>query len=145
MKQKGMLGFTVIEFLIVIGIIFVLAGALLPALSKSRQMAKKRNAQEVIHQLEIALRMYGEDYGTYPAGTGSDCINLMRCLQKEVGNGPYCEWSVEDGDNLDDPWGKPYRYDDAAPSEGAGISYKIWSIGADGNNDSGSGDDITNW
>ena len=139
------LGFTVIEFIIVIGIIFFLAAALLPALSRSRQMAKKRNAREVIYQLEVALQMYGEDYGTYPTD-GTGCGNLITWMEREVGNGPYCEWpdDMKDGSNLLDPWGESYRYRYNTPTVlGTGIQYNIWSDGPDKEPDTD--DDVTNW
>ena len=140
------LGFTVIEFIIVIGIIFFIAAALLPALSRSRQMVKKRNAREVIYQLEVGIQTYAQDYGMYPAGTGNNCIALILALDNEAEGIYYCDWpeDMKDVDgNLKDPWGNKYYYDDEAPSEGVGISYKIWSDGPDEKPDTD--DDITNW
>lgn len=146
MNRKLQVGFTLTELLTTIAIIAVLAGALLPALSKAREMAKKRIAREEIHQIEIALRTYVDDYGTYPGGDGNGCEELILALEADVENGPYCTWPDDrkSGNELVDPWRNAYRYDDTAPSSGAGMTFKIWSTGPDGPTGD-SDDDITNW
>ena len=140
------LGFTVIEFVIVIGIIFFLAAALLPVLSRSRQVAKERNAREVIHQLEVAIRMYAEDCGQYPPDDeGNGCQKLIDYLENHGVDPPYCEWAddMKDDGSLKDPWGQKYNYR-TSTVEGTGIQYNIWSIGPDGPSGT-TDDDITNW
>ncbi len=149
------LGITVIEFITVIAIILILAAALLPVLSKSREMAKKRNAREVIHQLEVALQSYAQDYGRYPYDDGPNptgCVNLILALDNEAGGIYYCDWpeDMKDGDgNLNDPWGKAYIYRDSDNAslvgKERGMAYNIWSIGPDKSDNNGNGDDIKNW
>ena len=136
-------GFSVIELLVVVGIIFILAAALMPVLSKARQMAKKTRAREEIHQLEVALRMYGEDWGQYPDDEGAaGSAALITALHAEVENGPYGKWAENP---LLDPWGKTYiyRYDDTVEGHSIGVAYNIYSAGPDGTY--GSNDDITHW
>ena len=63
--------FTLVELLVVIGIIAVLIGILLPALSKARKQAQLTVCMSNQKQLVAALLMYcGDNKGAFPGGPG---------------------------------------------------------------------------
>src|SRR5437016_4369923 len=65
LKRSG--GFTLIELLVVIAIIAILAGILLPVLSRAKRQAQITKCSMEINNLVGAINQYNQTYGRYPS------------------------------------------------------------------------------
>lgn len=66
MKNKGKKGFTLIEMLVVLGILAVLIGASLAAFTSSTKKAQKAKGQELVHNVATALEKIYQEEGSWP-------------------------------------------------------------------------------
>jgi type II secretory pathway pseudopilin PulG len=66
------IAFTMVELLMVIGIIAILVALLIPALTTVRKMAKEAQQKAQFTTIELALTAFRNDYGEYPPSHGND-------------------------------------------------------------------------
>ncbi len=65
-RKSASAAFSLVELLVVIGIIAILIALLIPSLSKAREQASKTRCQNNVRQIGFALAVYLNDNGEYP-------------------------------------------------------------------------------
>ena len=141
--------FTLMEVLLVAGILALLAALAVPQLIKRAEKAKRDLARSWVGatgSLGSALEDYRYDLGRYP-DTDEGLAALFTVPSgddEEKWEGPYLR-QPDSVDNLKDPWGSPFEY--RSPGEFHEETYDLWSIGIDLVDDEGKegSDDIKNW
>ena len=135
--MKNNKGFTLIEILLVVGIIGTLAAMILPHLSGRSEQAKIAVAKvDIGSNIASALKLYELDNGTFPS-TGQSLDALLK--KPSTGpvpsnwNGPYLEKEPVD------PWGRRYQYQYPGTH---GKSYDLFSSGPKENDEKSK---VTNW
>ena len=132
-------GFTFVEILVAMMILFILLGtsgfAYFRYVSKARVVAAKNQ----IETLALALNSYYLDAGTYPTtDQGLEALWQQPILEPVPSgwDGPYLTKELPR-----DPWGYKYEYSVPGP---AGLPFGIRSLGSDGM-EGGEGEDILSW
>ena len=71
-------GFTLLEILLVVGIISILAGIVIVAINPGRQLALARNTERRsdLKQINSALQQYYIDHREYPAGLTDELVDI---------------------------------------------------------------------
>ena len=131
-------GFTLLELLVVLGIIAMLAGLVGPQVMKHMGESKVKAAKVQIEDLAQTLDMYKLDVGSYP--TSEQGLNALIENPGDIQrwNGPYLRKSKVPLD----PWNQEYKY----TSPGEHGKFDVSSLGADAK-EGGEGEDrdLNSW
>ena len=120
-------GFTLIEIMLVVGIITVLMGSAIFMLTGNLEFAKEQRARGDINAIVTQVRMYEMKSGGVP-------LSQSQGLSALVGKGKGFEELPKD------PWGEDYLYKvDSSSAKG----FKVYSKGPDRQDNNGGGDDVT--
>lgn len=119
-------GFTLLEMVIVLGIIAMILGGAIFSMKKIDQAAKFRQAESDFKSLDSALAMYKLNAGTYPVTQQG----LKALVDKPSSTPAPRRWVQIVTKVPADPWGRPYGY--RFPGKKDASEYEIISYGRDG-------------
>jgi general secretion pathway protein G len=144
-RSRSRRGFTLIEILIVLGIIILLAGAAVVALVPQQKGARVDITKLKMKSIETALEAYNVNIGHYPNEQegGMEALRVKPPFDSEaVGQnwrGPYLKEEPVDS------WGNKFNYELTQPGtpDADQTPYRLYSNGPDGMQ--GTDDDIKNW
>jgi len=121
-------GFTLVEVLVVIGIIMALTSVVTVNVIRYRAEARVKEAKIQISQLKTALQTYFVEQSRYPT-QGQGLEALLRIPDRPPVPRDYPEGGYLDSLVLPvDPWGSPYLY--LAPGR-SGEPFEVLSYGED--------------
>lgn len=131
-------GFTLLELLVVLGIIAMLAGVVGPQVMKHLGGAKSKTAKVQVEDLAAALDMYKLDVGSYPSTEQGIVALIEKPESAKRWNGPYLRKKKIPLD----PWNFDYQY--ASPGENG--AFDLYTLGAD-QKEGGEGEDqdLVSW
>lgn len=118
-KKSSSRGFTLLEILLVVGIIAILAGIVIIAINPTKQLADARNTQRRsdVRQISDSLNQYYIDYGHYPTSTPTSLTEIC-----DTGSNPYPS-GVDCGSTLFDLSILVPTYLSAIPKDPHGTGY----------------------
>jgi general secretion pathway protein G len=132
-------GFTLMEMLVVLGILVFLVSMVVPRILGSQKKADVQSAKTQIGMLKATLSRYALDCKAFPTTDQGLQALLVAPDGVDAWAGPYVDADVLPKD----PWGHDYQYA-YPPTHGSSVdSPDIWSLGPDGQD--GTDDDITSW
>ncbi len=139
-------GFTLLELLIVLAIIVVIAAMVVPNLIGSQQKANEDVTLATIKSIEKSpVGTWAADHdGTYLQASGSEAWQQMMNPGSYKGRKlrPYLEEPPLDA------WGQILQYEwngDGHSKKQGALRPAIWSVGANGQDEGGEGDDVISW
>jgi general secretion pathway protein G len=136
--SRRMLGFTLIEVMVVIVILGVLAALVVPRVMNRPDEARVVAARQDIASIMQALKLYRLDNQRYP----STEQGLQALVSRPVSGPAAANWKAYLDRLPVDPWGKAYAYE-YPPTHNKINVPDIWSYGPDGQENTD--DDIVSW
>jgi general secretion pathway protein G len=99
-------GYTLLELLVVLGIIAALTALVAPQVIRYLGEAKGDAAKVQLQNLQSAIELYYLDTGSYP--TSDQGLSVLVSASTDVAGwkGPY----LKRKEGLADPWGRPFIY-----------------------------------
>ena len=122
--ERSDAGYTLLELLVVMGILAVLTAVATPQLMGYFGKAKVQSVQLQIENIGTALELYYMENGSYPSASAGLKALVEATPEAPRWNGPY----LKKAKNLLDPWGRPYQYN----YPGADGGYEVYSLGPTG-------------
>lgn len=167
MKRYNRRNFTLVELMFVVAILVILIGISWVAGTKVLRSQAKSKTKAEITMLVAAVKQYKDRYGNYPELSGNTvAFNFGQCLSKVLPDGSWLDNDGNPGkrpmfidftkhniniDNTDyaassagativsDPYENAYQWKYDTTND----TFKIWSVGLDGDDDDGAGDDVS--
>lgn len=137
-------GFSLVELIVVIGIISILMGIIVVAVAAGWRYAQIGAAKTQLSTVATALEAYRLDFGSYPPDdfptkNGAECLAWHLCQKFKKGEsfvGPYLAIPVYDRDKngfaeLYSPLKTPYHYVVTVDSKGQQLGYLSIDCGWD--------------
>lgn len=112
-------GFTLIEILLVVGIIALLAGMLIPAVGLVRNKARATETRQTLRELQTAFDLYRTEDRKRLFPTVASDLSIGTWLQDHLEERRMWQRSqrkIDAAGRLLDPWGGFYRYALAKPA-----------------------------
>lgn len=142
MSRMGRRAFTLLELLVVLGILALLATLVAPRVLSRLQEAKPVQTRQQIANADTALASFRLDVGRYPTTQEGleSLITRPSDIEESKWKGPYLARKAMPRDG----WGNELLY--RKPGKEEGMEYEVYSLGADGE-EGGEGEnaDIFQW
>ena len=130
-------GFTLVEMVLVLGIVALLVGAGIVSLGGVLDVGKEKRVQGDLNTITAAMRAY-ETQNMFLPSTDQ---GVMALVEQPSSRPVPKNWRPFLKKMLLDPWGNPYHYKRPGTRDKGG--FDVYSAGPDGLPDTG--DDIGNW